>query len=425
MIRYCSALLLVLTASSVLAAPATLEEGIRLKNAQQLSQSAMVFKQVIAANPNNVAALEQLAIVESWMNHFDESIATWDRVLNIDPNRNGALVAKARVLYWKGNRAQALDVLNQQLRHNPNDYDALVLRGDVLLAEEQHSAARQSYLQAQRTGHSDAELDKKIVNAAEPAKWRIDAGFSIDHFNNAAGSNNIERGTENAEYVQAGYAITPHAGVYFHYDRMKEFGVVDNSYWIGGYGLIASALSLNAEFATSPNPYFRPSQLINVNAELVNFATIQPLLGYRYMHYDTRAIPQVEILVPAGGTVTDVGQPSEGNVSTITPGVRIIIQEVGNVELKYGYSHNIDGSNTGVAQARFNANPIGDFTPYIALAHGKEALPPLAAATLTVLSGGGVYQINSRWSARLDLAYEDRTDFYKHFTVAVGGSAKF
>lgn len=424
MMRYCGAVLLVLAASSAFAASATLEEGIRLKNAQQLSQSAMIFKQVLSANPNNVDALEQLAIVESWMNQYDESIAAWNRVLKIEPGRSGALVAKARVLYWKGDRSQALDVLNQQLQRNPNDYDALVLRGDVLLAEEQVSAARQSYLQAQRTGHSDADLDKKIANAVEPAKWRIDAGFAIDHFSNVAGASLVERGTEKAEYVQAGYSITPHDGVYFHYDHMEEFGVIDNSYLIGGYGVFASALSLTAEFATSPNPYFRPSQLININAELVNFKTIQPLLSYRYMHYDTRPIPGIVLLI-GGVPISDVGQGSKGNVSTVTPGVRLIMQDVGNVELRYGISHNVDNTNTGVAQVRFNANPIGDFTPYAAVAHGKEALPPLGAATFTVVSGGGVYQINSRWGARVDVAYEDRTNFYKHFTVALGGSAKF
>jgi YaiO family outer membrane protein len=404
--RYYSALLLVLAVSSAFAAPATLEEGIRLKNAQQLSQSAMIFKQVLSANPDNVAALEQLAIVESWMNQYDDSIATWNRVLQIDPNRTGALVAKARVLYWKGDRNQSLEVLNQQLRRNPNDYDALVLRGDVLLAEEQFTAARQSYLQAQRTGHGDADLTKKLSNAAEPPKWRIDAGVAIDHFDN-------ERGTENGEYVQAGYSITPHDGVYFHYDHLKEFGVTDNSYWIGGYGLIGSAVSLMGEFSVTPNPYFRPSTLFNVNAEFVSSKVWQPLLGVRYMHYDTKPIPNTTAI---GG---------KGNVTTVTPGIRYIIEGVGNIEVKYGYTHNIDSSNTGVAQARFNIDPVGDFSPYVAIAHGKEALPPQPAATFTVLSGGGVYQINSRWSARVDLAYEDRTDFYKHFTVALGGSAKF
>jgi len=404
--RFCTWVLLVLSTSTVWAAPATLEEGIRLKNARQLSQAAMVFRQIVAANPNNVAAYEQLATVEAWLNQYDESIGAWNRVIQLDPNRAGALVSKARVLHWKGDRSQALDILNLQLQLHPNDYDALVLRGDVLLAEEHYTAARASYLQARRSGHGDADLEKKLASAAEPPRWRIDAGFSVDHYSN-------ERGTENGQYIQAGYSITPHAGVYFHYDHLKEFGVVDNSYWLGAYGLIGSAVSLTGEFSVTPNPYFRPSTLFNVNAEFVGSKVWQPLLGVRYMYYDTKPIPNT----------TAVG--GQGNVTTVTPGLRYIIPDVGNIELRYGYTRNIDSTNTGVAQGRFNFDSFGDFTPYVAIAHGKEALPPQPAATFTVVSGGGVYQINSRWSARLDVAYENRKDFYNHSTVALGGSAKF
>jgi len=397
---------LLLIANAIWAAPATFEEGLRLKNAQQLQQSAMVFKQVVAADPGNVAALEQLAIVYSWMNQYDESIAVWNRVIQLDGNRAGVRVSLARVLFWKRDREQSLTILNAELQRHPKDADALALRGDVLLAEEQFRAARQSYQQALQAGGSSSELEKKIANALEPPKWRIDAGYSSDHYSN-------ERGTESGQYAQVGYSITAHDGVYFHYDHLKEFGVTDNSYWLGLYGLIGSSLSLTGEFSITPNAYFRPSTLFNVNAELVQSTTWQPLLGIRYMHYDTKPIPNT----PAVG--------GQGNVTTVTPGLRYIINTVGNVEVRYGLTHNIDGSNTGVAQGRFNIDPVGAFTPYIAIAHGKEALPPQPAATFTVVSAGGVYQFSSRWSGRLDVAYEDRKDFYNHSTVALGASAKF
>lgn len=397
---------LLLSSGVAFASQASLEEGLRLKNAKRLPEATAVFKQLVTADPADVAALEQLAVVESWQNHYDASIAAWRRVLGIEPQRAGAQVGLARVLYWKGERKEALQLLDAQ----SNDYDTQVLRGDVSMADGRPGEARAAYQKAQGLGHADdGDLRRKIAGAVEPSRWRMDLGGVGDHFNNV-------RGNESASYAQLGYTMSQTAGVYLHYDWMKEFKVTDQGLTAGGYWRALPHLLLTAEAgATIDTAEFRPDSMVTVGAEWLDSQTVQPLLGFRYMRYDLDA----NLALPG------LAVASKGSVTTVTPGLRFIAPSFGNVEVRYGYTHNLDGSHTGVEQVRLNFNPIQRLTPYFAAAHGKEALPPQPAATITVVSAGGVYDYSANLSARLDLAYEHRPDFYDHETVALGVSYKF
>lgn len=392
-----------------LAGEVSMQEGLRLKEAQQLPAASAVFREMVAHDPLDIAATEQLALVESWQRHYDLSIDEWRRVIELQPDRPGAKASLARVLYWKGERAAALRILDEQLAANPADSDALVLRGDVLLADGRAGDARRTYLQAQSQRGQSTELSRKIASAAEPPHWHLDLGGAYDHFNNA-------RGNEDAQYAQIGYALSSKAGIYLHYDRLHEFGATDQDILGGGYWRVAPQLLLVAEAGGSiDKPDFRPDTQFAVGAEWLGSRTVQPLLGYRYLRYN--------LTTNLGTAGAAVG--GKGNVSTVTPGVRLIAPRYGNLELRYGFTRNVDGSNTGVEQLRINIDPIDSFTPYIAAAHGKEALPPQPPATFTVLSAGGVYDFTASMSARLDLAYEHRPRFYDHQTVALGLSYKF
>jgi YaiO family outer membrane protein len=402
---------ILLSSAAAFAAQASFEEGLRLKNAKRLPEAAQVFKQLTVADPGDVAATEQLALVESWLNHFDASISAWRRVLALDPHREGARVSLARVLYWKGERAEALQLIGAQLAAQPSDYDAQVLQGDVLMADGRAGAARESYMKAQALHHGaqDGDLNRKIAGAVEPSRWRMDLGGVRDHFNNV-------RGNESASYAQLGYTLSQNAGVYLHYDWMREFKVEDQGIVAGGYWRASHALLLTGEAGgTLDTAEFRPNALVVLGAEWLSSARAQPLLGVRYMHYDLTK----NVADPTGPAL------KAGKVTTVTPGIRLMAPGIGNVELRYGFTNNLDGSDTGVAQARLNFDPLQRFTPYLALAHGKEALPPLPPATLTVVSAGAVYDYSANFSARLDVAYEHRPDFYDHETMALGFSYKF
>ena len=399
-----SATVLLMLANSAWA-DTNFDNGMRLKQQEKFAEAAAAFRQTLNSEPQNAQAWQQLATVEAWLNHFDLSVAAWRSVLKITPNQASAHVGLARVLYWQGKHADALREVDAGIALEAPKAEVLVLKGDILLAMGNRTSARASYLQAQALAKGDADIAKKIARTDEPKKWRLDAGYLADQFS-------AIRGNESSAYVQLGNQISADTSLYLRAERYNSFNSVDSGLSAGGYFRLAPTYLLNAEVGFNVDKAnFRPKQMLVLNSEFLIAGPVQPLLGLRYMHYDDA--------VRAGSTDTIVG----GDVTTITPGVRISMPS-SSLELRYGYSQNLDQSKTGVFQAKLNFERDA-FTPYLVFASGEEALPPQSKAKIKVFGAGVVWNMNSEWGARIDLTHEDRTGFYKHNTIGLGFSRHF
>lgn len=396
------------------AATATLDDGMRLKNAHKFPAAAAAFKQLLAQNPGDVAAREQLAIVDGVMGHYSESITEWERVLQADPQRPGARIGLARSLYWNGEWAHALSILNSYLAAHPNDYDALVLRGDVLLAEGHYAEAHAVYLQARalRPGVRDAELERKIDASLGPTHWRIDAGGTYAKFTNF-------RNTEGSGYLQVGYRTDRGDSAYLRYERLGQFGEVDQVGTLGLSAKFPEILAVAAELGGTPSAKFLPTWTADVELDGIGVPRVQPLLGYRYRHYDTQGVSTVGT---NGGVVAG---PFVGNLTTITPGIRVLAGHYGNLEARYSRSHNLDGSNTGVVKLRWNFAETRFFAPYIGFDKGDEVVPPEPRESFKVYSAGSTIKLTRRWAGRIDIAYDERPGFYYSYSSTVGVSYMF
>lgn len=372
----------------------TYEEGLRLKQQQELAAATEAFAAVAAREPGNVLAREQLAIVLGWQNRFDDSIAMWREAIALAPENPDYKVGLARVQYWKGERRDALASLDQALAIDPQNAEALKLRGDVLLAEGDAVGARSAYLQSQALAPEDAELKVRIARAVPPKLWRLDAGYTYDDYDNF-------RGAENSRFVQLGRRVSQAGDVlYARYDGYDNFGRIDQGITLGAYWLPHPQLLLNLEAGrTLGTADFRPDTQFQVNGEWLLAGVLQPLLGYRYFDYDN------------------------GTVTTITPGLRAQFERT-IAEVRYGFTDNIDGSTTGVFAARL-ALPREGYAPYFAFTTGSEALPPQAKADITILGGGVVWDLSPAWGLRVDYAYEDRKDIYQHHAIGGGFNYKF
>ena len=376
------------------ATAATYEDGLRFKQQQQLASASDAFAEVAAREPGNVLAREQLAIVLGWQRRFDESINAWQQAITLAPDKADYHLGLARVLYWKGDRAAAMPSLETALRLEPSNAEAYKLKGDVLLADDKPGEARNSYLRVQQLSPDDAEIPARLRNAVEPKLWRLDSGFTYDKYSSA-------RGSENSRFVQLGRRIGNSGDVlYARYDGYDNFNSTDRGLTIGAYWLPHPKLLLNLEAGqTLDNANFRPDTQLLVNGELLLSLPVQPLLGYRYFNYDN------------------------GSVSTITPGLRALLQGA-TVEVRYGITDNIDGSSTGVFAARVSFERER-YAPYLAFTNGSESLPPQAKADITVLGGGVVFDLSPSWGARVDYSYEDRKDSYRHHAIGGGLTYKF
>lgn len=366
------------------------EEGLRLKNDQQLESAAAVFTEIVRRQANDLKALEQLAIVQGWLQRYDDSIATWRQALTLTPDQVDFRIGLARVLYWKGEREAALVELNRALARDPDHIEALTLKGDVLMAQNAPASARRAYEQARVLAGTAAnpELDRKIAGAVPPRAWRLDVGGSYDHYDNA-------RGDENSLYTQLGYRLSPKLTLYGRYDRYDNFGTTDQGLAAGGYWLIQQRLLLNAEVGgTLDEVDFRPDTLAALYADLLLDGPLQPLLGLRHLRYDN------------------------GDVTTITPGLRLL-RSTAQLELRYSHTDNIDGGSTGVFSARASYD-AGRYAPYLAYTVGEEALPPQALADIRIYGAGCVFNLSPTWGLRADYSYEDREDIYRHHALGLG-----
>ena len=386
-------------------ADSSFDAGMRLKQQEKFAEAATAFRQTLNNEPQNAQAWQQLATVEAWLNHFDVSVAAWRKVLKITPNQASAYVGLARVLYWQGKHAEALREVDAGIALETPKADVLVLKGDILLATGERTKARVIYLQAQGLAQGDVEIAKKITRTDAPKNWRLDAGYLADQFS-------AIRGNESSSYIQLGNQVSADTSLYLRADRYNSFNNIDNGLSAGGYFRLAPWYLLNAELGFNiDTANFRPKQMLVLNSEFLIAGSVQPLLGVRYMHYDD-AIRAGSAAIVAGGDVT-----------TITPGVRISMPS-SSLELRYGYSQNLDQSKTGVFQAKLNFEQDG-FTPYLVFASGEEALPPQSKAKIKVFGAGVVWNMNSEWGARIDLTHENRTGFYKHNTIGLGFSRHF
>ncbi len=393
---------LAVMAAQIMAAPivaaADLTTGLQLKNAGRLAEAEQEFLTVLAIEPNDVKALEQLAVVQSWQNKFDVSIASWRRLLSFTPDDVNARIGLARVLYWHNQRQASQQLLTEVTRAQPDNTSAWTLLGDVQLADGNISDARASYSHALRlNGGNDAELQKRIARAVPPKQWRFDAGIVADRFSQ-------ERSNENSEYLQLGYTTAGKTTWYGKWERYEQFGQTDQSVGVGVYFLPSTHWLFNVEWNNAgSDAHFRPQSQLGVNIDWLLNRRVQPLLSYRDGDYDSAT--------------------SSGSVTTITPGLRVLFNNM-NIELKHARTTNLDDSKTTVNSIKLNWD--GEiYRPYLAYTTGEEATPPLAIAEIDVVSAGLVWSINAAWGARIDIAREDRKNTYQHDSLGFGVSYFF
>lgn len=390
-----AALAVLVFCAPALADATNLEEGRRHKQAQRLEEAERAFHRVLQAEPVNLEAMRELATVQGWQGRYGDAIDTWRRALAQAPESAELGLGLARVLYWSGRRDQALAVLEPILQREPAHVDALLLRGDVLIAMNDRAGARRAYLRAADlpAGQDTRDIAELIARTETPPRFRIDSGYAHEHFDNF-------RGTESGAYLQAGARFGNALDAYLRWDRLHQFERVDQQLVVGGYWRPAPDWVLFAEAGGTPEADFRPRVQAQTTVEWIGNPTLQPLLGYRYFGYPF------------------------GEVHTLIAGLRLTRLGPGSLELRHALSRNTDESSTGVTSLRYGWNQ-GRLSPYLGIYAGKEALPPQPQARFTTYAGGCVLNLSGRWSIRLDYALEDRPDFYRRQTAALGATLRF
>ena len=378
---------------------ATYEDAVKLKRDGKIAEAETAFENLSNADPHNVLILEQLAVVRSWQQKFEQAIQTYRQALAVNPNYTSARAGLARVLYWSEKREDALTEIQRVLAEQPKNVDYHTLHGDILIADGQHKRAREAYKQAQALSKKpNAALTKKIKNAVGPKKWRIDAGFQDESYSR-------NRVDGDSSFVQLGYTFDNRTTIYARGEDYSSFGSSDTGITLGSYFSPIKQILINAEhYDNADNEDFRPLHQTTIHSEFYFLKTWQPLLSYRVARFNA-----------------DDG--SERNVTTVTPGLRYNYKNYG-IEYKHARTENIDDSTTSADSLKVTAQ-FSRFAPYVFIVDGEEGVPPLTPAEIRIFGFGSTYKINNSFSVRFDFAQEDRNDVYINNNVGVGVSYFF
>jgi len=375
--------------------------ALQLKQKNKLLDAEKAFNKIEVQQPNNILAIEQLAIVQSWQNKYDQAIASFKRALVIDPTYTRARLGLARVSYWHKQRKPALIEINQVLIEEPDNATHWVLKGDILMADSQHVLANGAYTKAQSLlGDKTTEsLTKKIAAAVPPFKWRIDAGYISEQYD-------AHRVDGHSSYLQLGHTFKNKAVFYTRAEEYFSFDSTDTGVAIGGYYSPLKSLALHAElYINNGDTKFRPNKQFALNADFTFNKSWQPLLSYKSANYDI------------------INSRNTGDVITITPGLRYIYQNM-SLEFKRARTRNIDKTITHVSTIKLNAN-YDKLSPYVFYSDGAEGIPPEKVVDITIAGIGATYKVNKRVNVRFDYSREDRKDTYIHQSIGIGLSVFF
>ena len=80
-------------------------------DAGDMTTAERLFRERLAADSNDQRALQRMALLLAWGEHYDESLRLYDRLLRLAPENFGARIERARVVAWSGDPAKAAEEL--------------------------------------------------------------------------------------------------------------------------------------------------------------------------------------------------------------------------------------------------------------------------------------------------------------------------
>ncbi|MGQ0502324.1 MAG: YaiO family outer membrane beta-barrel protein [Panacagrimonas sp.] len=342
--------------------------------------------------------MEDRALTAWGARRFDEAIVLWEELIAAAPGQRRYRLGLVRTLVTAGNTERARTEL-QAAKAVPataksDAYNTLVAEGELLRAERRDKAADLAFQAA-------ADLSGRNLRRASPPgrrddarPWRLNVGGSADHFDN-------ERGWENQLQFELGYRFSSDLQAYGVYEQHHRFEAVDDSFLVGVATILFDALGVRMDIGGTPEAEFRPRTEGSVRLDWLGLDFVQPQLAYQVLDY------------------------SSGQVSTLTPGVRLFPSSATVLDLQYSFTTEVDGSDTRIGGVRLGWKLGQRWRPTLSYYRGEEALPPQMRADFQRAGAGMTWVASREWQLRGDYAYEDRENAYVAHSLAVGIGVNF
>jgi YaiO family outer membrane protein len=400
-LRLCS--LSLLAGAWSLAAGASLDEGLRLKQERQLPQAEAAFTTVITAEPGNHRALAERATVRGWQQHYDEAIADWRAAIALQPQDADYHTGLARVLWWKGDRTGALDALDRGLLLRPRDAEMWELKGDIARADGNRALAITAYREADRIDQG-SRLGERLGKIEGPDQsWRIDVGGVRDSYSQT-------RPIEALGYASVAYADRPgDDGGPLWTARLgtnveHRFEAIDATIEGEGSYRYMEGLRLIARGGFTPSADFTYDWTLGAGVVVSPVRPLGLLLDVDHQQYNA----------------------SEQQVLRVSPGIAWDFWRL-STELRYRavVQHVPGTTDTGDSGSIRVTLDLGRFHPSLSYLQGREPDPPFAITDVRAIWGGVVFDIDRNLSLRIDGAFEHRDAQYDRTSVGGGVILRF
>ncbi|MGQ0699864.1 MAG: YaiO family outer membrane beta-barrel protein [Panacagrimonas sp.] len=347
----------------------------------------------------DLARIEEQALAAWSARRYADAIAHWNRLIAAAPAQRSYRLGLVRTLVSAGDIVLAREALLAAklipVANRSEEYNTLVAEGEVLGAEQRDEAAAAAFEAAEDlVGRSGSRSRSPRTTRDERKPWRLNTGLLVDRFDN-------RRGTENQLLVELGYRYSRDFFAYALYERHDRFDAIDDVYVAGISVRPSEKLGVRLNLGGSPDAAFRPRVEGSIILDWQMTEWLRPQVGYQRLDY------------------------AEGDVTTVIPGVRLLLASVADLELQYALTTEIDGSRSRIGGARIGWNAHRRWLPSLNYHRGEEALPPQIRARFQRTGAGVVWLASREWQLRLDYAYEDREDAYVAHSLALGAGFNF
>jgi protein O-GlcNAc transferase len=141
-----------------------LEEALSLHRKGKLAEAAVLYREILAQNPNNADALHFLGVIELQRGNAPAAIELIGRAIKLDPRKVSFFSNLGLALHELQRFEEALACYDRALAIRP-DADALNHRGNVLRNLKRFDDALVSYARALaiKPDHSDALNNRGAV----------------------------------------------------------------------------------------------------------------------------------------------------------------------------------------------------------------------------------------------------------------------
>jgi YaiO family outer membrane protein len=283
------------------------------------------LRAAVAAQSGNVEALNLLALVQAYQNHYEDATTTIDHAVALAPNDLDVILTRARILAWTKRYTEAESAVGRVLQAQPDNSDALALRGrlslyqnrlaqaeeafrgalqrdasnldavlglgDIARAKGDETTARQYYAQGQKLDPQSRDVADRLQSRIDNTPlWRFDVSGGISALSRTAQPDWSEQSMLLERRLSATASVR--AGVY----HARRFSTDDLEVGAGTTFRVGDGVDIGLDGAVTPKANFLPVWRIapSVTAQIVDDFTFALIEGH-IRHYKTGTVKSANL----------------------------------------------------------------------------------------------------------------------------------